>query len=63
HEVTRVGDNVTVKDWAVVFRSKIGANVTIGVRAYIDGSHLAPGTIVPDRTIMIRDKIVGLVEW
>jgi hypothetical protein len=47
-----------VKDWAVVFRSKIGTNVTIGVRAYIDG-HLAPGTIVPDRTIMIRDKIVG----
>jgi carbonic anhydrase/acetyltransferase-like protein (isoleucine patch superfamily) len=63
HEVTQVADNVTVKDWSVVFRSKIGAGVTIGVRSYVDGCHLAPGTVVPDRTIMIRDKVVGTVEW
>lgn len=63
HEVTRIGDNVTVKDWSVVFRSKIGAGVSIGVRAYVDGCHLAPGTVVPDRTIMIKDKVVGTVEW
>ena len=47
----------------MVFRSKIGAGVVIGTRAYIDGSHLAPGTVVPDRAIMIKDKIVGYVEW
>jgi carbonic anhydrase/acetyltransferase-like protein (isoleucine patch superfamily) len=63
HELTRIEDDVTVKDWAVVFRSKIGKGSTIGVRAFVDGSHLAPGTVVPDRAIMIRDKIVGYVEW
>jgi carbonic anhydrase/acetyltransferase-like protein (isoleucine patch superfamily) len=63
HEMTRVGDDVTVRDWSVLFRSKVGKGSVIGVRAYIDGSHLAPGTIVPDRTIMIKDKVVGLVEW
>ena len=62
-EITRVGNNVTVKDWSVVFRSKVGDGVTIGVRSYIDGSHIAPGTVIPDRTIMIRDKVVGTVEW
>lgn len=61
--ISRIGDDVTVKDWAVVFRSQIGNGSTIGVRAYVDGSHLAPGTVVPDRAIMIKDKIVGYVEW
>jgi carbonic anhydrase/acetyltransferase-like protein (isoleucine patch superfamily) len=63
HEVTRLDDNVVVKDWSVVFRSKVGANVTIGTRSYIDGCHLVAGTVVPDRTIMINDKVVGVVEW
>ncbi|MBK7831986.1 MAG: hypothetical protein IPJ56_06490 [Gemmatimonadetes bacterium] len=63
HEVTKVGDDVTVKDWAVVFRSKVGNGVVIGVRAYVDGCHLTAGTVVPDRAIMIKDKIVGYVEW
>ena len=63
HEITKVGDDVTVKDWAVLFRSKVGNGVTIGTRAYVDGCHLAPGTVVPDRAIMIKDKIVGYVEW
>jgi carbonic anhydrase/acetyltransferase-like protein (isoleucine patch superfamily) len=63
HEVTRVGDDVTVRDWSVLFRSKVGKGSVIGVRAYVDGCHLAPGTIVPDRTIMIKDKVVGMVEW
>jgi carbonic anhydrase/acetyltransferase-like protein (isoleucine patch superfamily) len=63
HAMTQVGDDVTIKDWAVVFRSKVGKGCTIGVRAYVDGSHLAAGTVVPDRAIMIKDKIVGYVEW
>ncbi len=63
HEIMQVGDDVTVKDWAVLFRSKVGNGVVIGVRAYVDGCHLAPGTVVPDRAIMIKDKIVGYVEW
>ena len=63
HELTSIGDDVTVKDWAVVFRSKISRGSTVGVRAFVDGSHLAPGSVVPDRAIMIKDKIVGYVEW
>jgi carbonic anhydrase/acetyltransferase-like protein (isoleucine patch superfamily) len=61
--LARIEDDVTVKDWAVVFRSKVGRGVTIGVRAYVDGSQLAAGTVVPDRAIMIKNKIVGTVEW
>jgi carbonic anhydrase/acetyltransferase-like protein (isoleucine patch superfamily) len=63
HELTKIGDDVTVKDWAVVFRSKVGNGVVIGTRAYVDGSHLVDGSVVPDRAIMIKDKIVGYVEW
>lgn len=63
HAISQIGDDVTIKDWAVVFRSKIGNGSTIGVRAYVDGSHLAPGTVVPDRAIMVKDKIIGYVEW
>jgi carbonic anhydrase/acetyltransferase-like protein (isoleucine patch superfamily) len=54
---------VVVRDWAVVFRSTIGRGSVIGVRALVDGSQLAPGTVVPDRTIMIGNKVVGIVEW
>ena len=60
---TRVDDDVTVGDWAVVFRSTIGKGSVIGVRAFVDGSQLAPGTVVPDRTIIIDNKRVGSVEW
>ena len=63
HALTRIDDDVTVKDWAVVFRSKVGKGSVIGVRAFVDGSHLAPGTVVPDRAIMVKDKIIGYVEW
>jgi len=63
HETTRVGDDVAVGDWAVVFRSTIGKGSTIGIRALVDGSQLAPGTIVPDRAIIIDNKRVGTVEW
>lgn len=63
HELTRIDDDLTVRDWAVVFRSTIGRGSTTGVRAFVDGSHLAPGSVVPDREIMIKDKIIGFVEW
>jgi carbonic anhydrase/acetyltransferase-like protein (isoleucine patch superfamily) len=62
-ERTKIADSVVVKDWAVVFRSTIGAGSVIGTRAYVDGSQLAPGTVVPDRAIIIDNKTVGSVEW
>lgn len=57
-----VGFN-SVIDGAVVFRSTVGAGVQIGEFAYVDGCHLAPGTVVPARTVMVKDKIIGVVEW
>lgn len=63
HELTRIANRVSVGDSSVVFRSKVGDDVKIGVHAYIDGCHIAAGTVIPDRTIMIKDKVVGTVEW
>jgi carbonic anhydrase/acetyltransferase-like protein (isoleucine patch superfamily) len=63
HAVTLVGNDVRVKDWAVVFRSKVGNGCTNGRKAYVDGSHLKPGTVIPDRAIVVNDRIVGYVEW
>ena len=63
HETTRVEDDVKVGDWAVVFRSTIGKGSVIGVRAFVDGSQLPAGTVVPDRAIIIDNKRVGSVEW
>jgi carbonic anhydrase/acetyltransferase-like protein (isoleucine patch superfamily) len=60
---TKLEDGVAVRDWAVVFRSTIGKGSTIGVRAFVDGSQLAAGTVVPDRAIIIDNKRVGTVEW
>ena len=34
-----------------------------GIRAIVDGSQVAPGSVVPDRAIIIDNKRVGTVEW
>jgi carbonic anhydrase/acetyltransferase-like protein (isoleucine patch superfamily) len=62
-DLTHIGDRAMVGSYAVVFRSKVGDGVQIGERAYVDGCHLAPGTVVPARTIMVKDKVLGVVEW
>ncbi len=62
-KLTLIGPNVTIKDLAVVFRSTVGANCSIGFKAYIDGSIIAPGTVVPDRAIIINNVPMGFVEW
>ena len=61
--LSRIGDNVVVKDWAVVFRSTLGNNVTLGFRALVDASQLPDGTVVPDRAIISNGVLVGFVEW
>lgn len=58
-----VEDGVSVGDWAVVFRSTIGAGSTIGFKSLVDGSQLAPGTVIPNRTVIINNEVVGEVEW
>lgn len=63
HETTTIEPGVVAKDWSVVFRSTIGRGSVIGTRAYIDGSQIPAGTVVPDRAIIIKNKQVGTVEW
>jgi carbonic anhydrase/acetyltransferase-like protein (isoleucine patch superfamily) len=52
-DTTRIGDNVTIGDWAVVFRSNVGSGITIGDHAYIDGSqlYLKNGNIWANRSV------------
>lgn len=60
---TVTGDNVNIGAWSVFFRSRAADNVTIGYKSLVQQSDLAPGTVVPDRAIMINNEIVGTVEW
>lgn len=62
-EITTIGDNVTVGDDAVVFRSVLGNGCTIGAGALVDGCQLAPGTVVPPKTVLIQNVSQGTVEW
>jgi carbonic anhydrase/acetyltransferase-like protein (isoleucine patch superfamily) len=62
-ETTVVGSGVRIRDWAVVFRSTIGNNCVIGAYAYIDGSQLAPGTVVPRGAIIVNNQYLGKVQW
>ena len=62
-EPVDLGNNVRVGAWAVVFRSNIGDDCVIGPYAYIDGSQLAPGTIVPRGAIIIDNVYRGQVQW
>ena len=58
-----LGSNITVGDWAVVFRSNIGDGVTLGEYSYIDNTTIAPGTTIPARAIYIDGVYKGQVEW
>ena len=58
-----IGSGVRIGAWDVVFRSTIGDNCVIGPYAYIDGSQLAPGTVVPRGAIIINNQYLGQVQW
>ena len=59
----QLGNNVTIGDNAVVFRSVVGDGSTIGAKAYVDKSQLAPNSVVPDGQILIGNVVQGTVEW
>ena len=46
-----------------MFRTLVGNKSVIGKRSAVVGSELAVGTRVPDRTIVVADKVFGRVEW
>ncbi|MDQ3258806.1 MAG: acetyltransferase, partial [Acidobacteriota bacterium] len=58
-----IGNNVTLKNQAVVFRSFVARNSVIGVKSAVVGSDLTPGQVIPDRVIYLNNEIFGAVEW
>ncbi len=60
---TTLGSNITVGDYAVVFRSTIQDGVTLGFRSFIDNSLIMANTVIEDRAIYINNDFVGYVEW
>jgi carbonic anhydrase/acetyltransferase-like protein (isoleucine patch superfamily) len=62
HE-TAAGDDVVLKDQAVLFNAVVGDDVTIGVKSLVQNSELASGTEVPDRVVILNDAPPYPVEW
>jgi carbon dioxide concentrating mechanism protein CcmM len=61
--LTQIGNNFTLGDYSVVYRSTIGDNVTVGQKCYIDSTTIPSGTVVPDRTILVKGVNKGTIEW
>src|SRR5262249_37936626 len=59
HELTRIGKQVTVGAFGIIFRSTVGAGSVIGSRALVDGSQLPARTVVPAGTIIIKNVNLG----
>jgi carbonic anhydrase/acetyltransferase-like protein (isoleucine patch superfamily) len=62
-DTTISGDNVEVKDRAVLFNSRVGDGTVIGARSLVQASDLPAGAVVPDETIIIDGVKFGDVEW
>ncbi|MBA2448208.1 MAG: acetyltransferase [Chloroflexi bacterium] len=62
-EPTFIGDEVTLKDQSVVFRSQIARGCSIGTKSAVVNSELPPRTVIPDRVIYLNNAIFGPVEW
>lgn len=56
HGPLEVGDNLTVGDDAILFRSKIGNNINIGSGAIVVGVTLRNGVQVPDNAVITTQK-------
>lgn len=62
-DTTVTGTGFVLGPYSVFFRSLAGDDVTIGYRSLVQQSDLADGAVVPARTIMIDNVVVGTVEW
>jgi carbonic anhydrase/acetyltransferase-like protein (isoleucine patch superfamily) len=56
HGPLEVGDNLTIEDDAVLFRSKVGNNVTMGTGALVVGVTLRDGVQVPDAAVITTQE-------
>jgi carbonic anhydrase/acetyltransferase-like protein (isoleucine patch superfamily) len=59
---TSAGDDLSVGDWAVLFRSSVGSGTKIGYKSLVQQANLPAGTVVPDCTVMIGTAVTP-VEW
>lgn len=56
HGPLEVGDNLTIEDNAVLFRSQVGNNVTIGTGALVVGVTLRDGVQVPENAVITTQE-------
>jgi hypothetical protein len=62
-DTTITGENGTIGGWAVVFRSRIGDESSVGYKSLVQQSELPADTVIPDHTVIINDEVFGKVEW
>ncbi len=60
---TIIGNDVTLGDSSIVFRSLVRNEAVLGRRSLVVGSELALGQRIPARTVYANDKVAGRVEW
>jgi len=64
HGPLEVGNNLTIEDDAVLFRSQVGTSVSIGTGAVVVGVTLHDGAQVPDKAVITTqaqaDKLIGV---
>ncbi len=62
HSNTVIGEHTMIGNYAVVFRSVLGNDVTIGCASLVDGATLADDTVVLPRTVIVGTT-QSVVEW
>ena len=60
---TVTGRFLRLGDESVLYRSRVGDNVTIGYKSVVEQSDLPSGTVIGDRVVIIGNVQVGRVEW
>jgi carbonic anhydrase/acetyltransferase-like protein (isoleucine patch superfamily) len=61
--VTTVGDNVTIGNLSVVFKSSLANNVKVGCGSLVEASKLPAGYVVPAMTIVQNYGYTGVVSY
>lgn len=65
NQETVIGNNVTLRDQAVVFRSRIADGETVGFKSAVVATDtaLVAGTTIPDWQVYVNNAFFGNVEW
>jgi carbonic anhydrase/acetyltransferase-like protein (isoleucine patch superfamily) len=57
------GAGLNLAPWAVLFRSSVGRNVTIGFKSLVQAAQLRDNTVVPECTVIVGTAAPTPVEW